>query len=89
MGTIVAVGMLTYVAFHWLEAPIARRLLIAGVTLWVLLIGFSRMFLGVHYLSDVAGGLAAGAAWLALSIKAIERAKRDPKASLARSHVKE
>ncbi len=89
MGTIVAVGMLTYIAFHWLEAPIGRRLLIAGVTLWVLLIGFSRMLLGVHYLSDVAGGLAAGSAWLALSIKAIERAKSGARESRARSHVKE
>ena len=38
----------------------------------MLLIGFSRMFLGAHWLSDVVGGFAAGACWLGLCITAIE-----------------
>jgi undecaprenyl-diphosphatase len=34
----------------------------------VALICFSRLYLGVHYLSDVLGGAAGGAFWLAVSI---------------------
>ncbi|MBI2781625.1 MAG: phosphatase PAP2 family protein [Chloroflexi bacterium] len=38
---------------------------IAGIL--VLLIGTSRIYLGYHYLSDVAGGFLAGAVWLAIA----------------------
>lgn len=41
-----------------------RILMSVLATLMVLLIGFSRVALGVHYLSDVVGGLFIGAAWL-------------------------
>jgi len=34
--------------------------------LLIVLIGFRRLYLGVHYSSDVLAGMAAGAAWLAL-----------------------
>jgi undecaprenyl-diphosphatase len=34
----------------------------------ILLIGFSRLYLGVHYLTDVIGGFIFGGAWLLLGI---------------------
>jgi len=37
-----------------------RRIIIAGWVILALLIGADRIFLGVHYLSDVVGGLALG-----------------------------
>jgi undecaprenyl-diphosphatase len=54
---------------HW---PARRRaLLYVASTTLVLLIAFSRMYLGVHYPSDVLGGLAAGTAWLAACVGAL------------------
>jgi len=42
-----------------------RRLVVTFAVLMVLAIGFSRIALGVHYLSDVVGGYVLGAAWVA------------------------
>lgn len=41
-----------------------RKTAVAGAAVAVLAIGFSRLALGVHYLSDVVGGFAFGAAWV-------------------------
>ena len=47
------------------ELRSAWRLPVAlGAALFVLLIAFSRLYLGAHWLSDVIGGLAFGTAWL-------------------------
>ena len=50
----------------WLTRAVpARRAWVWGVTLvLILLIGFSRIYLGVHYASDVAAGYTAGLPWL-------------------------
>jgi undecaprenyl-diphosphatase len=57
-----------------------RRRVITGTVLLILCIGFSRLVLGVHYISDVLGGYVLGLAWLtastaAFSIWRVERGK--------------
>jgi undecaprenyl-diphosphatase len=42
-------------------APTHRRLLVAGLPILILMIGISRIYLGVHWPSDVLAGFAAGA----------------------------
>jgi undecaprenyl-diphosphatase len=44
-------------------APRARRLWVSVGVAAVVLVGLTRMLLGVHYLSDVVGGWALGVAW--------------------------
>jgi membrane-associated phospholipid phosphatase len=63
-----AYGALSYLAWSRLATRRSRILFVAATTALVALIGFSRLFLGVHYLSDVLGGIAGGTFWLALSI---------------------
>lgn len=50
----------------------AHRPVIAGLAVLVGLIGFSRLALGVHFLSDVVGGWCLGVAWLGITTYAFE-----------------
>ena len=64
LGSIVGVGALLLAGLPSLPAG-WRRLTIAVGILIVLLVGYARVGLGVHYVSDVVGGWILGAAWLA------------------------
>ena len=68
MVSAAAYGLFAYVAWSRLPGRRARFALVAGTAAGVALIGFSRLYLGVHYLSDVLAGVAGGAFWLAVSI---------------------
>jgi undecaprenyl-diphosphatase len=68
MESLAGYGFLAYLALRHLHSPARRRAVIAGVVALVLAIGYSRVYLGVHYVSDVIGGYLAGAAWLLVCI---------------------
>ncbi|WP_322403265.1 phosphatase PAP2 family protein [Massilia luteola] len=54
----------------------ARALVVLGAAAMVTLVALSRMYLGVHYLSDVLAAAAEGAAWLAICITAVSTLHR-------------
>ncbi|WP_165871424.1 phosphatase PAP2 family protein [Flaviaesturariibacter flavus] len=69
-------GLLVYLIF---KTKIPRPYkYVAAVLLpaFALLIGFSRVYLRVHYASDVVAGLCIGLAWLLLAIGLMERLKK-------------
>src|SRR5215207_4190897 len=76
MESLVLYGMLAYFAVLAVRTWRARTAIVFGAALLVLSIGFSRMYLGVHYFSDVVAGFAAGGVWLSVSITAMEFARR-------------
>jgi undecaprenyl-diphosphatase len=70
-GALVACGMLAYLALRLLPERWHLPTLVAAVAL-AFTVGASRLFLSVHFASDVVAGFASGTAWLALCVTSIE-----------------
>jgi membrane protein DedA with SNARE-associated domain/membrane-associated phospholipid phosphatase len=79
MESFVVYGMLAYFAVLGLRSWKARVAVVFGAALLVMLIGFSRLYLGVHYISDVLAGYAAGGVWLSALITGAETIRRSKK----------
>jgi membrane-associated phospholipid phosphatase len=76
MQAVVCYGALLLVLLPLIPDRHRTKAMVATAT-WALLIGLSRLALGVHYVSDVAGGFVLGAAWLAASVAAFEIWRED------------
>jgi undecaprenyl-diphosphatase len=61
IATLVTVALV--LAWPLLVTPAARRGAVAAGAALVVVVGLSRMWLGVHYLTDVLGGWSLGVAW--------------------------
>jgi membrane-associated phospholipid phosphatase len=70
--SIVLFGLMLYVLWPRLHSGLARAISILLVLLTVGMIGFGRMYIGDHYLTDILGGAAAGLAWGALVFTGVE-----------------
>lgn len=86
-GSVVAYGMLAYLLVRLLPASWPAGLRLAAVLLaaaFAFIAGSSRVFLQVHYATDVLAGFASGASWLAVCIGTLELARW--RAGQSRSH---
>jgi undecaprenyl-diphosphatase len=70
-GSLVAYGMLAYLAIRTLPRAWQMPVVLAAVAV-AYVTGCSRVFLQMHYATDVIAGFASGAAWLAISIASLE-----------------
>lgn len=61
-------GMIAFLIARNIPLWYWRLVVIVSAALFILLIGISRIYLGVHYPSDVLAGYTAGTMWLAFSI---------------------
>ena len=72
MGSIVVLGALAYVVLHF-RWPWRLRALLASLLLAsIVAVGISRVYLGVHWISDIAAGYAAGFMWLVIATLAFD-----------------
>jgi undecaprenyl-diphosphatase len=72
MGSTIGYGSLAYVSIVLLRRRWAKVATVTGLTMLVLAIGWSRIYLRAHWCSDVIGGYAIGIGWLALCITVAE-----------------
>jgi membrane-associated phospholipid phosphatase len=68
LGSIVVLGVLAAVVLLATHRTLLRVAAMAAAALGVLTIGVSRLYLGVHWLTDVVTGWFLGGAWLAVCV---------------------
>jgi undecaprenyl-diphosphatase len=76
MGSVIVLGAFAYLALRALPRWRWRAAVLALAVTLILAIASSRIYLGVHWISDVGAGLAAGLIWVTTSIVAYETFRR-------------
>jgi undecaprenyl-diphosphatase len=72
MGIIICCGFLAYLLVPKIKSGLGKASVIAIALLIAAFIGFSRLYVGDHYLTDIIAGYAVGFAWFGLAFTSVE-----------------
>ncbi|RDV14655.1 PAP2 family protein [Pontibacter diazotrophicus] len=75
-------GLIIYLVWKHVRPVIWRNVLVVLLVIFVILIGFSRIYLRVHYATDVLAGFSAGFIWVVVGLWALRRLERLSKKEL-------
>ncbi|HXI12710.1 MAG TPA: phosphatase PAP2 family protein [Thermoanaerobaculia bacterium] len=76
MGSMAVFAALAYIAIRAFPTPRERSASFAIAASVILTVGLSRIYLGVHWLSDIGAGFAAGGIWATFTTAAYESVRR-------------
>ncbi len=69
MAAMAFFGLLAWLTWRYVDDPRRRAVLCSLLCIMIAAVGFSRVYLGVHYASDVVGGFCASIIWLVVYTK--------------------
>ena len=72
ISSVIMFGLLAYFIVPKISSRAGKAAAILLAVLLVLFIGYSRFFMGAHYITDVIAGTALGVAWVTFAIMSIE-----------------
>src|SRR5215211_5268970 len=73
ISSMICYGLLAYLLVPKMPSLFWKWVIVIATVMTMAFIGFSRMFLGGHYLTDIVAGYGLGLAWAALVFTLIER----------------
>jgi membrane-associated phospholipid phosphatase len=74
--SVVFYGLFIHMIWHEVKSKWLRIVSVIFLSILILLIAFSRVYLRVHYASDVIAGIAVGFIWLVLALNIIHRIEK-------------